>query len=101
MQQNMGMSIRLLSIDPMLTTEMFRPICPQARHTGIEEDLFGLHESQIPVQTFGQDEFECLNLNITCPGELTPKSRLPVMFWIHGYVPMLSDYAASCLMPEP
>lgn len=40
----------------------------------------------------GDDEFKCLNLNITVPKEtLGPHqdgqamSLLPVMFWIHGY----------------
>lgn len=62
------------------------PVCPQANHKSLEEDLLGLHESEIPRQVFKQDEFECLNLNVTCPGQLKPGSRLPVMLWIHGYV---------------
>jgi carboxylesterase type B len=33
---------------------------------------------------FKQDEFECLNLNITCPADHHSESRLPVMVWIHG-----------------
>ena len=48
--------------------------------------LFGLDHADIPPQTLKHDEFECLNLNITCPAELTLHSRLPVMVWIHGYV---------------
>jgi carboxylesterase type B len=40
----------------------------------------------------GDDEFKCLNLNITVPKESLPvpnvdgstRSLLPVMFWIHG-----------------
>ena len=62
-----------------------RPICPQDKPTkSIEETLFGLPQQEIPQQNLKQDEFECLNLNITCPGGLTPHSRLPVMLWIHG-----------------
>ena len=51
--------------------------------------LFGLHQDEIPAQEFKQDEFECLNLNIICPGGLTPESRVPVMLWIHGCVLLL------------
>jgi len=41
--------------------------------------------------TPGDDEFKCLNLNITVPRECLQqfengrtKSKVPVMFWIHG-----------------
>ncbi|KAH6909607.1 EstA protein [Coprinopsis sp. MPI-PUGE-AT-0042] len=37
-----------------------------------------------PAQHLEYDEFECLNLNITCPSGLSGTSRLPVMLWIHG-----------------
>jgi carboxylesterase type B len=50
----------------------------------IEDTLFGISEQDIPQQDLKQDEFECLNLNITCPAGLTLHSRLPVMLWIHG-----------------
>lgn len=52
----------------------------------MEETLFGISPQEIPQQELKQDEFECLNLNITCPAGLTPLSRLPVMLWIHGLV---------------
>lgn len=52
----------------------------------MEETLFGISPQEIPQQDLRQDEFECLNLNITCPAGLTPLSRLPVMLWIHGLV---------------
>lgn len=52
----------------------------------MEELLFGVPEDRAPKQTLKQDEFECLNLNITCPAGLTQSSRLPVMIWVHGYV---------------
>ena len=64
-----------------------RPICPQDKLArGIEETLFGISQEEIPQQDLKQDEFGCLNLNITCPAGLTPRSRLPVILWIHGYV---------------
>ena len=50
-----------------------------------EEELFGLTEDVVPQQPPPkQSEFECLNLNITCPAGTIPSSRLPVMFFIHG-----------------
>lgn len=48
--------------------------------------MLSLSEEDIPKQTLKQNEFECLNMNITCPADLTPYSRLPVMVWIHGFV---------------
>ena len=63
-----------------------RPICPQPKTKGYEEELFGLSEDVIPPQTLKQNEFECLNLNITCPSTAYPGSHLPVMFFVHGYV---------------
>lgn len=42
--------------------------------------------------TPGDDEFKCLNLNITVPTDYLPGRQggknvlLPVMVWIHGYV---------------
>ncbi|KAJ8509396.1 hypothetical protein ONZ45_g8435 [Pleurotus djamor] len=63
----------------------FGPICPQRRlKRSVEEELIGLEEVDIPHESFKQHEFECLNLNITCPAGLDSHSRLPVMVWIHG-----------------
>ncbi|XP_006463977.1 hypothetical protein AGABI2DRAFT_194604 [Agaricus bisporus var. bisporus H97] len=61
------------------------PICPQSGgSTPIEEVLLNLKVADVPRQTFKHDEFECLNLNITCPAGLTVHSQLPVMVWVHG-----------------
>ena len=46
--------------------------------------MFNLTEDCIPNQALKQSEFECLNLNITCPADASPDSHYPVMFWIHG-----------------
>jgi carboxylesterase type B len=48
--------------------------------------------------TPGDDEFNCLNLNVTVPTEFLPgraggkKGLLPVMVWIHGYVSYSTFY---------
>lgn len=47
-------------------------------------ELFGLTDDVVPPQALKHNEFECLNLNITCPAGTAPGSRLPVMFFIHG-----------------
>lgn len=76
----------LCSSYPVITDASHHgPICPQNKPSkSIEETLFGISQQEIPQQHLKQDEFECLNLNITCPAGLTSRSRLPVMLWIHG-----------------
>ncbi|KIP10837.1 hypothetical protein PHLGIDRAFT_65050 [Phlebiopsis gigantea 11061_1 CR5-6] len=69
---------------PVTDATRYGPVCPQHNVKGYEEELFGLPEDVIPQQTLNQNEFECLNLNITCPANALPGSRLPVMFYIHG-----------------
>ncbi|KAF5389993.1 hypothetical protein D9757_003878 [Collybiopsis confluens] len=73
------------SYPPAVDASRYGPICPQIKGMKIfEETLFGLNDDDIPQQILKQNEFECLNLNITCPGGLTPQSHLPVMVWVHG-----------------
>ncbi|KAF8886489.1 Alpha/Beta hydrolase protein [Infundibulicybe gibba] len=73
------------SYAPITDASKHGPICPQIKATkSIEESLFGLEGVDIPKQNLKQNEFECLNLNITCPAGLTPRSRLPIMLWVHG-----------------
>ncbi|KAJ6532705.1 Carboxylesterase family-domain-containing protein [Mycena vulgaris] len=62
----------------------YGPICPQLQKKSFEEELFGLGREDVPQQVLEQNEFECLNLNITCPAGLTSQSRVPVMLWVHG-----------------
>lgn len=83
----MGKPAHLFLVSFLYHILLARPICPQDRSAkGIEETLFGISQQEIPQQDLKQDEFECLNLNITCPAGLTPHSCLPVMLWIHGLV---------------
>ncbi|KAG2066195.1 alpha/beta-hydrolase [Suillus decipiens] len=71
------------SYPPSVDATHYGPICPQPDQNSFEEE-FGLTDSDIPRQVFKQDEFECLNLNITCPAGHHRKSHIPVMVWIHG-----------------
>ncbi|KAF9260554.1 alpha/beta-hydrolase [Marasmius fiardii PR-910] len=74
------------SYPPVTDATKYGPICPQIRNMkSFEEIMFGLTDDEIPKQPLiKQNEFECLNLNITCPGGLNSRSHLPVMVWIHG-----------------
>jgi len=73
------------SYPPFTDASLHGPICPQIRKAhSPEEMLFGIPRDELPVQDLNQDEFECLNLNIICPGGLTSGSKIPVMLWIHG-----------------
>ncbi|KAF7325833.1 hypothetical protein MKEN_00434000 [Mycena kentingensis (nom. inval.)] len=70
-------------LPPRVDCSQYGPICPQLQKRSLEEELFGMgHE--VPQHIHPQDEFECLNLNITCPAGLSARSRVPVMVWVHG-----------------
>ncbi|KAJ3547176.1 hypothetical protein NMY22_g1754 [Coprinellus aureogranulatus] len=71
------------SLPPLTDATKHGPICPQPEGS-VEELLFGIAPDCMPYQELKQDEFECLNLNITCPAGLNQFSRLPVMLWVHG-----------------
>ncbi|KAJ6469493.1 Alpha/Beta hydrolase protein [Mycena sanguinolenta] len=77
-------SVLLTTLPPKTDATRYGPTCPQLHKKCFEEELFGLGHADAPQQILEQNEFECLNLNITCPAGLTPQSRLPVMLWIHG-----------------
>lgn len=71
---------------PFSSCPPLSPICPQPNQKSLEEELIGLPDTDIPRQVLVQDEFDCLNLNITAPAHQSSISRLPVMFWVHGLV---------------
>ncbi len=63
---------------------------PPARWKGVREaTMFGAHCAQNHVfddmifQDSGSSE-DCLYLNVYAPADANSKSKLPVMFWIHG-----------------
>ncbi|KAH8595662.1 Alpha/Beta hydrolase protein [Bisporella sp. PMI_857] len=70
----------------------YGPICPQVS-TDFHH-LLRIPESikaqEPPLQ---QDEFGCLNLDITVPA--TPSRRLPVLIWIHGGSQVMTFMPAS------
>lgn len=81
-----------MSINPYLarphspSLTCYSPICPQLRNVSLESELLGIVENELPKQFLAQNEFECLNLNITRPATADKNSRLPVMVWVHGFV---------------
>jgi carboxylesterase type B len=62
-----------------------RPKCPQAKvPLRIEDGIIGLPPGLASHAEDIYDEFECLHLNITTPGNSHAGSNLPVMVYIHG-----------------
>lgn len=74
------------------------PICPQLRSVSLESELLGIVENELPKQFLAQNEFECLNLNITRPATTDKNARLPVMVWVHGFVDHSLTFACPSLM---
>ncbi|KAJ5460938.1 Alpha/Beta hydrolase protein [Penicillium daleae] len=59
----------------------YGPICPFPKMV----IGHGLTQARLPPQNnYDMDEFNCLNLNITCPIGSAPQDSWPVMVWIHG-----------------
>ncbi|KAF8911744.1 Alpha/Beta hydrolase protein [Mucidula mucida] len=71
--------------DSTTDASKYGPICPQFKSSKtFEEAMFDLELDDTPKQALKQNEFECLNLNITAPAGLSSHARVPVMVWIHG-----------------
>lgn len=65
----------------VLTSIIQRPKCPQV-------DIDVRHLLRIPedyhIDEEPEDEFECLNLDVTVPAETAAGQNLPVFIWIYG-----------------
>lgn len=78
---NMGMF--LASIDFKCVTKLMSdsPKCPQV-------DVDVRHLLRIPedfeIKEEVEDEFECLNLDVTVPADVPSGQKLPVLVWIYG-----------------
>jgi len=86
MLRNMGMSILENPYIAIKINNQNSPRCPQVdvdvRHLlRIPEDF--------PIVPEAEDEFECLNLEITCPPVSATTGPLPVLVWIHGMLSSL------------
>ena len=82
-------SCTLHTLPSSFDATQFGPACPQPSHQSIVPVTLANPEP-------GEDEFQCLNLNISVPEESLPGGRskqatslLPVMVWVHGYYSLL------------
>ncbi|KAJ5541066.1 Carboxylesterase type B [Penicillium frequentans] len=76
----------------------YGPRCPQAdvdvRHLlRIPEDF--------PIAPEAEDEFECLNLEVTCPPISSTAGPLPVLVWIHGGSQIVTFCSAASKICDP
>lgn len=62
------------------------PRCPQV-------DIDVRHLLRLPedfkIEDEPEDEFECLNLEIACPANVSSSKPLPVLLWIYGEFRMI------------
>ncbi|EYE92028.1 putative carboxylesterase [Aspergillus ruber CBS 135680] len=84
--------------EPAVDATRYGPRCPQmkidVRHLlRIPEDI------EIPEED--EDEFKCLNLEITCPPLHQSKGPLPVLIWIHGGSQVVTFCSAASGICDP
>ncbi|KGO55122.1 Carboxylesterase, type B [Penicillium expansum] len=82
----------------VVDSSKYGPICPQpdvdVRHLlRIPEDF--------PIAPEAEDEFECLNLEITCPPKSSITGPLPVLVWIHGGSQIVTFCSAASNICDP
>jgi len=59
-----------------------RPRCPQLPADA--NTLFRIPPESVPNWKEDEDEFECLNLHVTVPGNVKEGDNVPVLIWIYG-----------------
>lgn len=79
-RQAIRVSTTTLDRTPLVADLQRSPKCPQPSPPNNTLD-FGPY---VPFPDCGEDEFKCLNLNVYSP--VNVDRRLPVLFWIHGWV---------------
>ncbi|KAJ5638601.1 Carboxylesterase type B [Penicillium herquei] len=76
----------------------YGPRCPQM-------DVDVRHLLRIPedfiIAPEAEDEFECLNLEITCPPISSSSEPLPVLVWIHGGSQIVTFCSAASKICDP
>lgn len=78
---NMGMFLASIDRKIILIRCYTSPKCPQV-------DVDVRHLLRIPedfeIKEEAEDEFECLNLDVTVPANVPSGQKLPVLVWIYG-----------------
>lgn len=78
---NMGMSLAFIDCEIAINLTSDSPKCPQV-------DVDVRHLLRIPedfeIKEEAEDEFECLNLDVTVPANVPSGQKLPVLVWIYG-----------------
>jgi len=68
---------------PPTDTETYDPPVDATSNGSISPQIPGFLEQMLGTDPSSMSE-DCLNLNVYCPQGVTPTSKLPVLFWIHG-----------------
>ncbi|PWY68409.1 catalytic protein [Aspergillus heteromorphus CBS 117.55] len=84
--------------DAVVDATSYGPRCPQV-HVDVRH-LLRIPED-VSIEKEPEDEFECLNLDITCPPSGSAKGPLPVLLWIHGGSQVVTFCSAASKVCDP
>ncbi|KAJ6148669.1 hypothetical protein N7497_010651 [Penicillium chrysogenum] len=86
------------NFDRVVDASKYGPVCPQP-------SLDVRHLLRIPedfaIAPEVEDEFECLNLDITSPPKSNTEGPLPVLIWIHGGSQIVTFCSAASKICDP